>query len=213
VVDVDAVEQQIERAVEDEGQSGRLRRALRDHAGARGRRVDEADLSGAVGFVVDYVRHVPVLMRDGLETARIVGLELEMSSVLEAAASYWEMAEDIIPDRLGLLGVLDDAYCSLTLIQGVSDRHEHETGRRLFSPDLEAANEAMRRLIGEPVASQLDMFVGSKFKADPMLQMVRALTAVSLDGDGLRIPEDPGIWGGRPVDEVVRSHLGSVGLA
>lgn len=212
-MDVDAVEQQIERAVEDEGHSGRLRRALRDHAGSRGRRVDDADLSGAVGFVVDYVRHVPVLMRDGLETARIAGLEVEMSSVLEAAASYWEMAEDIIPDRLGLLGVLDDAYCSLTLIQGVSDRHEHETGRRLFSPDLEAANEAMRRLIGEPVASQLDMFVGSKFKADPMVQMVRALTAVSLDGDGLRIPEDPGIWGGRPVDEVVQSHLGSVGLA
>jgi hypothetical protein len=123
------------------------------------------------------------------------------------------MAEDIIPDRLGLLGVLDDAYCSLTLIQSVSDRHEKETGRRLFSPDLEAANVAMRRLIGEPVASQLDMYVGSKFDADPMVQMVRALTAVSRDGEGLRLPEDPGIWGDRPVDEVVQSHLGSVGLA
>ena len=86
-MDVDAVEQQIERAVEDEGHSGRLKRALRDHAGSRGRRVDDADLSGAVGFVVDYVRHVPVLMRDGLETARIAGLEVEMSAVLEAAAS------------------------------------------------------------------------------------------------------------------------------
>ncbi len=212
-MDVDAVEQQIEAAVADEGHSGRLRRALRDHAGSQGRRVEEADLAGAVGFVVDYVRHVPQLMRDGLETARIAGLETEMSSVLEAAASYWAMAEDIIPDRLGLLGVLDDAYCSLTLIQSVSDRHEKETGRRLFSPDLEAANVAMRRLIGEPVASQLDMYVGSKFDADPMVQMVRALTAVSRDGDGLRLPEDPGIWGDRPVDEVVQSHLGSVGLA
>ena len=212
-MNVDAVEQQIEQAVADEGHSGRLRRALRDHARSHGRRVDESDLAGAVGFVVDYVRHVPVLMRDGLETARVAGLETEMSSVLEAAASYWAMAEDIIPDRLGLLGVLDDAYCSLTLIQGVSDRHEKETGRRLFSPDLEAANEAMRRLIGEPVASQLDMFVGSKFDKYPMIQMVRALTAVSRDGDGLRLPEDPGIWGGRPVDEVVRNHLGSVGLA
>ena len=212
-MDVDAVEQQIEEAVADEGYSGRLKRALRDHAGSQGRRVEEADLSGAVGFVVDYVRHVPQLMRDGLETARIAGLETEMSSVLEVAASYWAMAEDIIPDRLGLLGVLDDAYCSLTLIQSVSDRHEKETGRRLFSPDLEAANVAMRRLIGEPVASQLDMFVGSIFDADPMVQMVRALTAVSPDGDGLRLPEDPGIWGGRPVDEVVQSSLGSVGLA
>jgi hypothetical protein len=212
-VDVDAIERQIEKAISDEGQSGRLRRALREHAGSHGREVGEVDLSGAVDFVVDYVRHVPVLMRDGLETARIAGLEVEMSSVLAQASSYWQMAEDMIPDRLGLLGVLDDAYCSLTMIQSVSERHERETGRALFSPDLQSANEAMRRLIGEPIASQLDMFVGSIFDADPMVQMVRALTAVATDGDGLRLPADPGIWGGRSVDEIVRSHLGSVGLA
>jgi len=212
-LDVEAIERQIERAVSDESQSGRLRRALLEHARAHNREVGEADLSGAVEFVVDYVRHVPVLMRDGLETARIAGLDIEMNSLLDRAASYWEMAEDMIPDRLGLLGVLDDAYCSLSIIQSVSDRHERETGRALFGPDLRSANEAMRRLIGEPVASQLDMFVGSMFDADPMIQMVRALTAVSKDGDGLGLPAGSGIWGDRPVDEIVRIHLGSVGLA
>ena len=133
--------------------------------------------------------------------------------MLEAAASYWAMSEDMIPDRLGLLGVLDDAYCSLTLMQSLSDRHEAETGRRLFSPDLEAANRAMRRLIGEPIASQLDMYVGTEHQADPMMQMVRALRAVSGEGDGLRLPANPGIWNESDVAEVVRRHLGSVGLA
>ena len=212
-MDVDTVEAQIEEAVSDEARSGRLRRALKDHAEARGQVVNDADLSQAVNFVVDYVRHVPGLMRDGMETARIAGLESEMASVLEAAASYWAMSEDMIPDRLGLLGVLDDAYCSLTLMQSLSDRHEAETGRRLFSPDLEAANQAMRRLIGEPIASQLDMYVGTEHQADPMMQMVRALRAVSGEGDGLRLPADPGIWNESDVAAVVRRHLGSLGLA
>lgn len=212
-MNVETVERQIEEAVSDEARSGRLRRALLEHAEQQGRSADEGDLDSAVGFVVDYVRHVPGLFRGGLETARIAGLEAEMSAVLESAASYWALAEDIIPDRLGLLGVLDDAYCSLTLLQALSDRHEEETGRRLFTPDLEAANQAMRRLIGEPIASQLDMYVGSKFDADPMVQMARALTAVSREGQGLQLPEGPAIWGGTPVDEVVRSHLGPVGLA
>ena len=212
-MNVETVERQIEEAVSDEVRSGRLRRALLEHAEQQGRSATDGDLDSAVGFVVDYVRHVPGLLRGGLETARIAGLEAEMSEVLESAASYWALSEDMIPDRLGLLGVLDDAYCSLTLLQSLSDRHEQETGRRLFAPDLAAANRAMRRLIGEPIASQLDMYVGSKFEADPMVQMARALTAVSREGQGLHLPEGPGIWGGIPVDEVVRSHLGPVGLA
>jgi hypothetical protein len=212
-VDVERVERQIEAAVRDEGRSGRLRRALLEHARQHGQEAAEAELDGAVGFVLDYVRHVPGLFRDGMETARIAGLESEMSSLLESAASYWAMAEDMIPDRLGLLGMLDDAYCSLTLLQALSDRHEAETGRRLFSPDLAAANQAMRRLIGEPIASQLDMYVGSRFNADPMLQMSRALTSLSQDSEGLRLPPGPDIWAGKTVEELVRTHLGSVGLA
>jgi hypothetical protein len=207
------VERQIEAAVRDEGRSGRLRRALLEHARQHGQEVAEAELDGAVGFVLDYVRHVPGLFRDGMETARIAGLESEMSSLLESAASYWAMAEDMIPDRLGLLGMLDDAYCSLTLLQALSDRHEAKTGRRLFSPDLAAANQAMRRLIGEPIASQLDMYVGSRFNADPMLQMSRALTSLTQSSEGLRLPSGPDIWAGKTVEELVRTHLGSVGLA
>lgn len=212
-MDVDGLQRQIERAVHDEEVSGRLRRALRDHAARQGRSVGERELDRAVGFVVDYVSHVPALMRDGLESATIAGLERQMGEVLEEAASYWALAEDIIPDRLGLLGVLDDAYCSLTLMQSVSDRYEAETGRRLFAPDLRSANEAVRKLVGEPLASRLDMYVGSRLDADPMLQMVRALTSLRSEGEGLSIPPPGPIWGETSVEEVVRARLGDVGLA
>jgi hypothetical protein len=199
--------------VRDEEVSGRLRRALREHAVRHGRVAGERELDRAVEFVVDYVRHVPALMRDGLESATIAGLEREMGEVLEEAASYWAMEEDIIPDRLGLLGVLDDAYCSLTLMQSISDRHEVETGRRLFSPDLRSANEAVRKLVGEPLASRLDMYVGSRLDADPMLQMVRALTSLDRDGGGLSLSAPGPIWGDASVEDVVRTRLGDVGLA
>jgi hypothetical protein len=212
-VDVELVQRQIERAVRDEEVSGRLRRALREHAVRHGRVAGERELDRAVEFVVDYVRHVPALMRHGLESATIAGLEREMGDVLEEAASYWAMEEDIIPDRLGLLGVLDDAYCSLTLMQSLSDRHEVETGRRLFSPDLRSANEAVRKLVGEPLASRLDMYVGSRLDADPMLQMVRALTSLDRKGGGLSISAPGPIWGDTSVEDVVRARLGDVGLA
>ena len=212
-MDVESVRRQIESAVRDEEVSGRLRRALREHASRHGRTADDRELDRAVGFVVDYVQHVPALMRDGLESATIAGLEREMGEVLEEAASYWALQEDIIPDRLGLLGVLDDAYCSLTLMQSISDEYEAETGRRLFSPDLGAANEAVRKLIGEPLASRLDLYVGSRLDADPMIQMVRALTSLGPDGEGLSISPPGPIWGDASVVDLVRARLGDVGLA
>lgn len=212
-MDVENVQRQIESAVKDEEVSGRLRRALREHAARHERAADERELDRAVGFVVEYVRHVPALMRDGLESARIAGLEREMGEVLEEAASYWTLQEDIIPDRLGLLGVLDDAYCSLSLMQSISDRYEAETGRRLFSPDLSSANAAVRKLVGEPLASRLDMYVGSRLGADPMIQMVRALTSLGPDGEGLSISAPGPIWGDASVEDVVRARLGNVGLA
>lgn len=200
-------------AVLDEERTGRLARALERWASRHRLGPATAQVAAGVQFVLDYVEHVPAYMREGLEAARLAGLEEEMSRVLEEAASYWATTEDIIPDRLGLLGILDDAYCSLTLIQAVSDGYERETARPLFSRNLRAANEAMRRFIGEPTASQLDMYVGSKLSADPMMQMVRALAAVAHESGPFTVGKEDRIWSGISTDEVVRARLAELGLA
>ncbi|MFC1531038.1 YkvA family protein [Gemmatimonadota bacterium] len=210
---LEAVEGMIADALADEQRTGRLANALRERAAAQGRAAGEEELNGAVGFVSEYVEHVPAYLRDGLEAARMVGREAEMAEVIREATEYWLTESDIIPDRLGLLGILDDAYCSLTLMQAVSDRHEEESGRALFSRNLKAANASMRNLIGEPTASQIDMYVGTRLSADPMTQMVRALTAMSAHRGAFPIPKRDRIWGDRPTEEIVQARLGRLGLA
>lgn len=210
---LEAVEDMIADALADEQKTGRLANALRNRAAQHGRSPGDDDVSGAVGFVVEYVEHVPSYLRDGLEAARMVGRESEMSGVIREATEYWLTESDIIPDRLGLLGILDDAYYSLTLMQGVSDRHEEESGRALFPRNLKAANASIRNLIGEPAASQIDMYVGSRVNADPMMQMVRALTAMSAHRGAFPIPQRDRIWGDRSTEEIVEARLGRLGLA
>jgi hypothetical protein len=210
---VEIVERMIEDALADEKRTGRLANALRERAASRGQTPTSGQLEEAVRFVREYVSHVPMYITEGTEVARVAGVDAEMSRVLEEAGSYWLAPADIIPDQLGLLGVLDDAYCSLTMIQAISDRYEQETGRPLFSRNLQEANEAIRRIIGEPTASQLDMYVGSKLDADPMMQMVRALTAVSSQRDGFSVGGDSEIWGNLSTHQAVLARLGGLGLA
>lgn len=212
-MELDRVEGMISDAVADERQTGRLANALRDRSLAHGHAPAGTELQAAVRFVIEYVEHVPGYLREGEEAARLAGREGEMAEVIRAATEYWLAETDIIPDRLGLLGILDDAYYSLCLMQAVSDRHEAESGRALFSRNLRAANESIRNLIGEPAASQIDMYVGSRLEADPMTQMVRALTAMSAHRGAFPIPQRDRIWGDHPTEEVVQARLGRLGLA
>jgi uncharacterized membrane protein YkvA (DUF1232 family) len=207
------VEEMIADALADEERTGRLANALRERAAAHGRSAAAAEVRSAVGFVREYVEHVPAYLRDGLEAARMVGREMEMVEVLREATVYWLTESDIIPDRLGLLGILDDAYYSLTLMQAVSDRYEEDSGRALFPRNLQAANSAIRNLIGEPAASQIDMYIGTRLNADPMTQMVHALTAMSAHRGAFPIPQKDPIWGDRPTEEIVKARLGRLGLA
>ncbi len=210
---IQAVTDMIESAIADEERTGRLANALRERAASHGRAPADEEVEGAVNFVREYVEHVPAYLRDGLEAARLAGRENEMSEVIREATTYWVTESDIIPDRLGLLGILDDAYYSLTLMQSVSDRHEEESGRPLFSRNLRAANTSIRNLIGEPAASQIDMYVGTRLNADPMTQMVRALTAMSSHRGAFPIPVGETIWGEHSTEEVVKARLGRLGLA
>jgi len=125
----------------------------------RGVEPSPEDLEHGARFVLAYVEQVPYMMKVAWTAASSVGLEKEMRSILEMVESYWAEGDDVIPDDLGAIGLLDDAYCSLTSLQAVSDHYQLQTGKHLFPNDLSEANRVMRRIIGEPYASELDRIV------------------------------------------------------
>lgn len=178
-------------------------------ADRQGREVSDADLERGAKFVCRYIELVPYMMKVAWTAAGSVGLEGPMGKILEAVQSYWLEGEDIIPDQLGVVGLLDDAYCSLVSLQMVSDHYQLQTGKYLFPDDLTGANQALRRIIGEPYASDLDRLVTSNMQSTGMSDAIRALASPEKQLD---FSQRSTIWNHGPAGKMDLNDLGRIGL-
>jgi uncharacterized membrane protein YkvA (DUF1232 family) len=167
------------------------------------------DLESGARFVLAYIEQVPYMMKVAWTAAANVGLEQEMRRVLAMVESYWVEGDDVIPDGLGVIGLLDDAYCSLTSLQAVSDHYRLQTGKHLFPDDLSDANRAMRRIIGEPYASELDRIVVRTMKDTGLLD---ALTALANEEKRLHLASNSTIWSHGPAGRIDLAALARLGI-
>ena len=170
---------------------------------------DEKEIERGTRFVISYVEQVPYMLKVAATAANTVGLEDEMERIVQKVVSYWEQDEDVIPDHLGIIGLLDDAYCSLATLQSVSDHYQLQTGKHLFPEDLSAANRAMRKIIGDPYAADLDRFVTNVVKEVGIMAAVMKLAS---DSKQRRFEERANIWNHGPVGEVSIAELKALGL-
>lgn len=169
----------------------------------------EADLQLGARFVVAYIRQVPYMMKVAWTAASNVGLQEEMRRILEMVESYWVEGDDVIPDGLGVIGLLDDAYCSLNSLQAVSDHYRLQTGKHLFPDDLTDANRAMRKIIAEPYASELDRIVIRTMKVTGLLDSVTSLA----EGEkGLNFASNSTIWSHGPAGHIDLDGLDRLGI-
>lgn len=167
------------------------------------------ELLGAARFVSAYVGLVPYMMKIAWTSASNVGLEREMECILGTVESYWREGDDVIPDDLGMIGLMDDAYCSLNLLQAVSDNFRLLTGKHLFPDDLTEANQAMHRIIGEPYVSELDTLVVRTMKEACLVDAVKKLAG---DEKRMHLESDSTIWNHGPAGHVDVEGLKSLGL-
>lgn len=174
-----------------------------------GIQADQQELERGSRFVIGYVEQVPYMLKVARIAASNVGLEAEMEQILEVVRSYWAQDLDVIPDNLGIIGLLDDAYCSLTSLQAVSDHYQLQTGKFLFPDDLTAANRMMRRIIGEPYISDLDRFVTNAIKEAGIMQAVKALASPDKQQ---HFASQANIWNHGPVSELPPGYLSGLGL-
>ncbi|HKJ16454.1 MAG TPA: hypothetical protein VJ984_03820 [Xanthomonadales bacterium] len=178
-------------------------------ADRQGLQVSDEDLESGSRFVCRYIELVPYMMKVAWTAASTVGLAEPMQKILRVVESYWLEGEDIIPDQLGIIGLLDDAYCSLTSMQLVSDHYQFQTGKYLFPDDLTGANKAMRKIIGEPYGSDLDRLVTSTMQSTGLIDAVKALASPEKKLD---FSQKSTIWNHGPAGDIDLKELDRLGL-
>lgn len=167
------------------------------------------DLDRGSRFVFGYIRQVPYMMKVAWTAASNVGLESEMNQILEMVESYWIEGDDVIPDELGVIGLLDDAYCSLTSLQVVSDHYQLQTGKYLFPDNLSSANKVMRKIIGEPYATDLDRIV---FDTVHKTGLIDAVKSLANEEKRLHFSNKSTIWSHGPAGSMEIKDLAGLGL-
>ena len=170
---------------------------------------DEPELERGTRFVIAYIEQVPYMLKVAMTAAANVGLDQEMRQIVDMVLTYWVQDEDIIPDSLGIVGLLDDAYCSLVTLQTVSDHYRLQTGKHLFPDDLTEANKVMRKIIGDPYVAELDRFVNQAITDAGVMQAVKAMAS---DDKRRSLESRANIWNHGPVGEMPVDDLKGLGL-
>jgi uncharacterized membrane protein YkvA (DUF1232 family) len=174
-----------------------------------GAKPDHEQLARGASFIHGYIEQVPYMLTVAWTSAKSVGLEAEIESILTMVVSYWIEDDDVIPDSLGIIGLLDDAYCSLLSMQTMSDFYQLQTGKFLFPDDLTAANSIMRKIIGEPYATELDNIV-SKAVLDANIK--EAVKLLASPAKQKLFATQATIWNHGPVQELEIDQLTGLGL-
>src|SRR5262245_37760880 len=129
-------------------------RAMKKRLMARGLAIELQRIT--LDVVEGYLHETPDLLDVADDAARTAGLRAVMQPLFEAAFHYWDASDDVSPDRLGLYGLIDDAYLTRTLLEKVAVEVRSRTGRPLFSVDLSTSNRAIRDLLGYELTAELD---------------------------------------------------------
>ena len=174
-----------------------------------GAKPDQTALARGASFIYSYIEQVPYMLTVAWTSAKSVGLEAEIESILGMVESYWIEDDDVIPDNLGIIGLLDDAYCSLLSMQTMSDFFQLQTGKFLFPDDLTAANTIMRKIIGEPYATELDNIVSRVVLDANVKEAVKLLASPEKQQ---LFESNATIWNHGPVKELEVDQLTGLGL-
>jgi hypothetical protein len=128
---------------------------LRDHLSSTLGSPDDNIISEAVTISRRYVDSVPILMEQTIGAAQVTGGLEQIAPLMEQVGHYLLQDEDLLPDHLGLLGLLDDALFANRMLEVLSATYHQLAGVPLISEDLGPANRAAAAFLGADVASTI----------------------------------------------------------
>jgi len=200
-VDVKAIRDDVETALRHEDETGALR-AMVERA-VRTRREIDADevarlVSGGVAMLREFVASAPTIVEATIAAAQDAGVVEEVRPIFETALSYTREEIDFIPDRLGLAGLLDDAYLIYGLMQEISERHRIMTGKGLLPSTTFSEMQQVKRLIGDPTATRLDVAIVAFSRRQNVRETIeQILGRIGDQGLAMDLPARVGMTGER----------------
>lgn len=197
-MDVDSIREDVEAALRHEQETGALRGMIeRALQGGAERDVGEtAELvSAAVGLLEGFVGSAPDVITAAIAAAESAGVVEQVRPIFETALSYTREEIDFIPDRLGLAGLLDDAYLIYGLMQEISERHRIMTGTGLLPGSTFSEMQLVKRLIGEPTATRLDVAIVAFSRRQNVRETIEQILG-RIGGDGLAMDLPARVGGG-----------------
>jgi len=125
------------------------------------------------------LEQVPELIDALSQAAAAARVTDAVAPILEAAEEYFLDPNDVLPDSHGILGLMDDMYLALSLLQSVSDQYLHLTGHPLLDADLAPSIQAVRPLFQGQRLAALDASIQTALCRPAMLSSLQALSSLS----------------------------------
>lgn len=184
-----AIRNMIAKASKVEEKTGILHKLLYNSLKVQSAEMKEQGAKELIPAIKNYIAHVPDLLDEAERVTRNTPWWIYVSPILEASQQYFFNPEDLIPDRLGLIGLLDDAYLAHTLLQSVSDRFKLQYGKPLLSEDMTDANAYIRNFLGKDISSALDNYARTLIEGPDIQSMIQQLFAYAGNSAFMPIPD------------------------
>ena len=210
--------EQIDAALAHEGETRSMHEIVRRaYAKAKPDLAGEAledRCSKVVASVQAYVENTVQVIEQTIAAAEREGVAERVAPIFETAMSYLDERVDFIPDELGLAGLVDDAYLIHGLMQELSSRHRTLTGSPLLPESAFRETQRIRRMIGEPTATRLDVAIVAFARRQNVRQTIEhVVDRVGSTGLSMSLPAQAAFpTDDEPIDELPDLELGALGI-
>lgn len=180
----------IEDCLAKDGSRDHFMGRLAEMAEAPGHSPSERDAECISVLAVDYLRAVVGMLRECETAAEKAGARGFADPLLKIAVKYFFEPDDLIPDSMGLYGLIDDAYLAHKFIMGLSKLVEAEKGFPLISTPEDESIIVIRSVIGDEIADQLDAKVEANIRSVTVRNQMARLSMLS----GTLPTHDSALW-------------------
>ena len=199
---------QIKREIEKDKKSHSLAALMKDNIRNSGGKPDADSIERAVGFFYTYLLLVPTITNQTISAARKANILNLVQPLIGIIEDYFVNPNDLLPDRSGLFGLIDDAYFSLKMIQVISEEYARQAGVPLISFNLAPFNDSVRGVLGDNIAQPIELAIIGAFQSqtvqNPFMQLINQYNSTMFI--------DHPMYGTCSVSDVANARLGAMGV-